>query len=163
MQSGRRPGFISGTTTFSYVLILALPLSVSIRAIGETSVLTAGFGSWNSVANWNPASVPNSVGASAVFNGAATADNPAQAGNRTLTLDAAITVGSITVNNDLSTFTTTISTGTGGSLTFDAANGGPASINLPGGGGTGSATISAPMIFSDPVVATVNHVSSSSA
>src|SRR5437764_14237878 len=80
----------------------------------------AGGGSWNAAANWNPAAVPNSVGASATFNGAATGSNPAQTANRTVTLDAAQTVGSILFNNDLSTFTDTISAGTSGSLTFDA-------------------------------------------
>src|SRR4051812_13229343 len=52
-------------------------------------------GSWNLAANWNPAVVPNAVGANATFNNAASANNPAQTASRTITADGAQTVGSI--------------------------------------------------------------------
>ena len=118
---------------------------------------------WNSAANWSPASIPNGVGASAVFNGAATANNPAQTGNRTATLDVPITVGSITFNNDLSTFTNSITTGTNGALTLDAAGAGPATINVPAAAGTGNNTISVATTLNDTLVATVDNVTASSA
>src|SRR3954470_20346443 len=57
-------------------------------------------GSWNTAANWNPAAVPNGVGANATFNNAASANNPAQTASRTITADGAQTVGSIVFNND---------------------------------------------------------------
>jgi autotransporter-associated beta strand protein len=121
-----------------------------------------GGGSWGTAANWNPASVPNAVGAGVTFNGAATGSNPAQTGNRAVTLDGARTVGSIIFNNDLSTFTDTISTGTGGPLTFDEVGTGPATITTMGAG-TGNNTISVAMIFNDTVVGIVNNTSASSA
>src|SRR5689334_16238698 len=104
--------------------------------------VATGSSSWNTAANWIPSGVPNSVGANATFNGAATGSNPAQTGNRTATLDAAQTVGSIVFNTDLSTFTNTVSTGTSGSLTFDEVGAGPATITTMGSG-TGNNTISA--------------------
>lgn len=139
-------------------LVLATLLTPAAR--GQVWNLGTG-GSWNTAANWNPATVPNGSGASATFNGAATANNPAQTANRTVTLDAAITVGAITFNTDLSTFTNTVSTGTGGALTF--ANGGnPVTITTTGGG-TGNTTISAAMTLTDSVVANVNNTTASSA
>src|SRR5437016_116619 len=80
-----------------------------------------GGGSWTNAANWNPMTVPNAVDANATFNNAASASNPAQTANRTVTVDAPQTVGSITFNNDAANaFTNSLTTGTGGSLTFDA-------------------------------------------
>jgi fibronectin-binding autotransporter adhesin len=120
-------------------------------------------GSWNSAGNWNPATIPNAVGANATFNGAATANNPAQTGNRTVTVDAAQTVGSIVFNNDLSTFTNSLTAGTAGSLTFDETGAGPATITVPAASGTGNNTISAPMTLVDNLVAQVDQVTASSA
>src|SRR4051812_6386209 len=91
----------------------------------ETCGVTTGNASWNLSTSWNPQSIPNAIGASATFNGAATANNSAQTANRTLSLDVTQTIGSIVFNNDLSTFTTTISAGTGGTLTFNEAGAGP--------------------------------------
>ena len=149
---------------------LGSALAVSVAALflgGATSTQAqtwnlAGGGSWATAANWNPASVPNAVGASVTFNGAATGSNPAQTANRSVNLDGAKTVGSITFNNDLSTFTDTIATGTGGPLTFDEVGSGPATITTQGTG-TGNNTISVAMTFNDSVVANVNNTSASSA
>src|SRR5205809_309393 len=98
----------------SWLMVSAatLLLGHAPSASGQTWNL-AGGGSWNVAGNWNPSGVPNSVGASATFNGAATGSNPAQTASRTITLDAAQTVGSILFNTDLSTFANTVSTGTG--------------------------------------------------
>jgi autotransporter-associated beta strand protein len=117
--------------------------------------------SWNSAANWNPASIPNAPGATAIFNGAATALNPAQAGNRSVTLDAAQTVGSIHFNNDLSTFTNSLTAGTGGALIFDEVGAGPATITTTGTQ-TGNNTISARITLTDSLLAVVNNTTASS-
>jgi MYXO-CTERM domain-containing protein len=122
-----------------------------------------GTASWNTAANWNPSGVPNAVGANATFNNAASGSNPAQTGNRTASLDAAQTVGSITFNNDAANaFTNTVSPGTSGSLTFDETAAGPAVIDVTGNG-TGNNTISAGMTLNDNLVANVNQTTASSA
>jgi autotransporter-associated beta strand protein len=126
--------------------------------------LPAG-GSWNTAANWNPQTVPNAVGEGATFNNAATASNPAQTGNRSVTLDGAQTVGSIVFNNDAANaFTNSIALGTAGSsLTFDEVDAGPGTINVPAAAGTGNNTISAPMVLNDNLVANVDQTTASSA
>ncbi len=141
-------------------MALLLGQALSMRA--ETWNLPAG-GSWNTAINWNPASVPNGAGANATFNNAASGSNPAQTGNRTVTADAAQTVGSINFNNDAAnTFTTSVTTGTGGSLTFDETGAGPATITVPVVLGTGNNTISAAMTLTDSLVATVDDITASS-
>ena len=123
---------------------------------------TSGTSSWGTAANWSPATVPNAVGDNATFNNAASGSNPAQTGNRTATLDGAKTIGSLNLNADAAnTFTNTISTGTGGPLTFDEAGSGPATI-VTNGPGTGNNTISVAMVFNDDVVATVNQQNTAS-
>jgi autotransporter-associated beta strand protein len=143
-------------------VVAAITLFVADIAAAETWNLPAG-GSWNTAANWNPATIPNAIDASAIFNGAATGSNPAQTGSRTVTLDGTKTVGSILFNNDLSNFTNTVSTGTGGPLVFDAAGAGPAAINVPAAGGTGNNTISVAMSLTDTLVATVDNIMATSA
>jgi len=139
-------------------------LNVSSASSGaETWNLAAG-GTWDSSANWNPTGVPNGIGASAVFNNAASSLNPAQTGNRTVTADGSQTVGSITFNNNAAnTFTTAINAGAGGTLTFDETGAGPATINVPAVVGTGNNTIQAPITLADSLVATVNHTTPTSA
>ncbi|HEX5176943.1 MAG TPA: hypothetical protein VFV83_07940, partial [Chthoniobacteraceae bacterium] len=127
----------------------------------ETWNLSAA-GSWNSAANWNPASIPNAPGAAVIFNGAATALNPAQTGNRSVTLDAPQTVGSIHFNNDLLTFTNSLTAGSGGALTFDAVDAGPATITTTGTQ-TGNNTISARITLTDSLLAVVNNTTATSA
>jgi fibronectin-binding autotransporter adhesin len=142
----------------------ALLLCQGLSLQAETWTVAAG-GTWNSTGSWNPASIPNGVGAAAVFNNAASAFNPAQTGNRAVTMDAAQTVGSITFNVDAAnTFTTSLTMGTAGSsLTFDATDAGPATISVPVALGSGNNTISAPITFTDSVVATVDDVIATSA
>jgi fibronectin-binding autotransporter adhesin len=123
--------------------------------------VTTGTGSWNATTNWDTGVVPNAVGANATFNGAATGSNAAQTANRTATLDGGKTVGSILFNDDLSTFTNTISNGTGGPLTFD--NGGAGATITTQGAGTGNNTISATTVFTDNVTAAVNQTAATSA
>ncbi|HEY0549599.1 MAG TPA: autotransporter-associated beta strand repeat-containing protein [Verrucomicrobiae bacterium] len=133
--------------------------------VGAQTWNLAGGGSWNTAGNWAPATVPNSTGALVVFNSAASpGGNPAQTANRTITADGAQTVGLILFNNDAANlFTTSITTGNGGSLTFDNFDAGPATITLPNAIGTGNNTISAAMILTDSLVANVNNIAASSA
>ncbi|MES2706946.1 MAG: autotransporter-associated beta strand repeat-containing protein [Verrucomicrobiota bacterium] len=119
-------------------------------------------GSWSTAANWTPATVPNGIGADVVFNGAATGANPAQSANHSVTLDGVRTAGSILFNNDLGAFNNSITTGTGGPLTFDATGTGPATITTAGTG-TGNNTISVAMSLADSLTATVNNTSAASA
>ena len=119
--------------------------------------------SWGNTAAWVEGTVPNAVGATAIFN------NPTAA--RTVTLGGStapcpggtgigcnFTVGSISMDNN-SAFTTTIRNDatvnpTAATLTFDAAGAGPATITV-----TGTATnqnlITATMVFNDTVDVTV--------
>lgn len=124
--------------------------------------VVTGSSAWGTASNWNPAAVPDGTGSIIILNGAATANNPAQTANRTITVDATHVIGAATFNNDLSTFTNTLSTGTAGSLNFDASGSGPAEIDAIGGG-TGNTTISSPMNFVDNVVANVTNTTASSA
>lgn len=147
--------------TWGASVAAAIGLLVADSASAETYNLP-GNGTWNAGASWNPASIPNAIGASAIFNGAATGSNPAQTANRSATLDGTKTVGSILFNNDLSTFTNTVSTGTGGPLVFDAVGAGPTTINVPAAVGTGNNTISVAMTLTDSLVATVDNITASS-
>jgi autotransporter-associated beta strand protein len=121
-------------------------------------------GSWNLDANWNPGPHPNAIDATAVFNNAATGQNPAQTGNRAVTLDAAQIVGTINFNNDAAnTFTNSITTGAAGStLTFEVSTG-SATINVPAAVGTGNNQIAGPIILNSNLVANVDQVTATSA
>jgi fibronectin-binding autotransporter adhesin len=144
----------------------SIAAAIGLYAADITSAETwnspTGTTSWNTATNWTPNTTPNAIGAAANFNGAATVDNPAQTANRTSSLDGTKTVGSILFNNDLSTFTNTISTGTGGPLVFDAAGAGPATINVPIAAGTGNNTISVAMRLDDSLTATVDNITATS-
>src|SRR5215216_5403054 len=79
---------------------LAAPLLAAPAArAGVVTWSNPAGGSWNLAGNWNPETVPNAVGDGAVFNNAASANNPTQTGNRAVTADGAQTVGSIVFNN----------------------------------------------------------------
>jgi autotransporter-associated beta strand protein len=149
------------TSTAAAVAALAVGGSTGISR-GAVYQGTTGTVTWNATTSWDTATIPNAVGDNATFNGAATGSNPAQTGNRTASLDGSKTVGSILFNTDLSTFTNTISTGTGGPLVMDAAGSGPATMTTQGAG-TGNNTISVGMTFNDDVVGTVNNTAATSA
>jgi fibronectin-binding autotransporter adhesin len=71
-------------------------LQLMIGSTGQTVITSAwnvsGGGSYNTAANWNPQTVPNAVGATAIFGSAITAPS-------TVTIDAPVTVGEIDFNN----------------------------------------------------------------
>src|SRR5687768_16299753 len=139
--------------------MLAAALLAQTGFVHAETWVPGGGGSWALPANWNPANVPNAVGATAVFN--------TETAARTVTLDsgaAGFTIGLLVSNNESNpAFNTTISNGAAGSnLTFDSGGPGPASDTVEGTG-LGNTTISATTIFTDPIVATVNSISASSA
>jgi len=133
-------------------------------AKSQTWNLSSG-ASWNAAVNWNPASIPNAVGAAVIFNSAASGSNPAQTTSSSVTLDGSKTVGSITFNNDAANaFNYTISTGSAGPLVFDQTGAGSATIVVNSvTGATGNNTIAVATTLNDTLVATVNNVTATSA
>jgi fibronectin-binding autotransporter adhesin len=72
------------------VSILTGMLALPVHAIAQSWAQTVtGTYSWNSAANWNPATVPNSTSANAVFGSSVT-------GNQTVTVDNATTINQLT-------------------------------------------------------------------
>jgi hypothetical protein len=97
------------------LLAIAIVGLSAFSATAQSTFNQAANASWNTAGNWTPSGIPSATGAWVVFNNAATANNPAQSGNRAVTLDGAKTVGTMTFNNDAAnTFTNTISTGSAG-------------------------------------------------
>lgn len=97
------------------VLLIAMALGGAGTALGQSVFdFTSGTQSWNAAANWTPDGVPNAVGASVAFNSVT--------GPLTVNLNAAITVGSVSVTNDAATAVYTLNNN-GGGLTFDATSG----------------------------------------
>lgn len=98
----------------SIVLFLIVAASLQTPAADATWNRNAD-GSWNIATNWSPAVIPNGVGESAWLTNDIN-------GNRTITLDAAITIGHMTIgdSNDSNNFI--VNNGTGGSLTFATTN-----------------------------------------
>jgi fibronectin-binding autotransporter adhesin len=131
-------------------------------ATAQTWNLATG-GTWNATASWSPTTIPNATGASAIFNGAATANNPDQTANRTITLDGQKTVGSIVFNTDLGAFNNAITTGTGSAPNLIFNNGGSGATVTTMGSGTGNNTFSGGVRLDDNLTATVNDTAATSA
>ena len=137
----------------SFFAATAMVASGAGVAIANVWNLDAG-GSWATGANWNPASVPNAIGATAEF-------DSSTAANRSVTVDSGLagyTVGNITFNNAVGqSQVTTISTGTSGSKLILNNGGAGASINT-NGTGTGKLTFNAaPLVLNENLVANVNQ------
>ena len=117
-------------------------IATSANAAALNSPATFSLGgpaSWTAAGSWSISpDYPSGDLAAVTFN--------APTATRGVTLDAAITVPSITFNSG--NFTTTLSAGTGGSLTFDTPTAGPATITTTGSGTSGQ-TISAGMTLTD--------------
>jgi len=126
-------------------LAMAALLSVyAPRVDAAAYVPMSGSASWNNANDWNPPGMPDAINASADF--------PSPTAARTITLDAPITMGTITFENDTS-FTNALSDGTGGSLTLgSSAVGATIAAN---GSGTGLTTISATMAVNGPLTVNV--------
>ena len=100
-------------------------------------------GSWNNAANWNNDLVAGGVGREAALYA------PTMTGIN-VTLDAAQTVGLLTLGNSASASTGyTISAGSGGSLTF-SNSGSSAQLNVM----NGNQVISAPVILASNLIVT---------
>jgi fibronectin-binding autotransporter adhesin len=124
-------------------------------AQAETWAPGAG-GSWATPGNWTPATVPNAISATAIFN--------SPTATRTVTIDsgtAGFTVGSI--SSDISgSFGNAFNTGTTGSkLILD--NGGAGVTITTTGTGTGNNAFAAPWVLNDSVNGIVNQPSTASA
>jgi autotransporter-associated beta strand protein len=122
-------------------------------ARAETWNVGTGTADWNTAANWtNPSSVPNSVGAAAIFD----STTVTVTANRVATLSSDVTVGSILFDNStVRTNTIGLLTGAQPNLIFDAAGSGPATLTVTGTNGTGSATsnnIFSPTVLNDNLV-----------
>jgi fibronectin-binding autotransporter adhesin len=151
------------TVTFATLMAVAFfNFQITNAATIATYNLGVG-GTWNATASWNPATIPNGIGDSATFNGAATGSNPAQTANRTITLDGQKTVGSLVFNTDLSTFTNTINTGTGSAPNLIFNNGGSGATVTTMGSGTGNNTFGGAIRLDDNVTAFVNNTTATSA
>ena len=132
--------------------LLAGAVAGAVLCMSPVSARAATFipttpASYNVPSNWDTGVVPSGVGETAIF------QNPTA--TRGITLDAPITLGSITFNTSGTTaFTTTVSNGTGGSLTFDEAGSGPAVVTTAGDG-KASSVILASMNLLDSLTANV--------
>jgi len=132
------------------VVLLALFCGKAPRAQAAAFVGTgnvAGTNLWGTPDNWNPAEVPNAVGAVTTFN------TPGAA--RTAFVDGNYTVGEITFNNT-GTFANQVQNNAATptpSLTLDAASG-SATINSIGTG-PGTNTLGATMVWEDSVSANI--------
>ena len=91
---------------------------------------------WQMTTNWTPNTVPNGVDAVASLTNNI-------AGAQTISLNGAVTLGTLNIGDSTATFLGfTLQNGTGGSLTFDVASG-SAAINKTGSGTTTTDTLSA--------------------
>jgi autotransporter-associated beta strand protein len=149
---------IAAVAVILFAFSSGLSLAGPIVATATFTNNAGGTNSWNVGTNWssNP-DWPSGAGAGGIFTGPTTA--------RTLNMASAVTVGSMAVDNT-TTLATTMANGTGGSLTFDEAGAGPATVTVNGTGGqtntAGNLTISASMTLTDSLVATVNQTNQSS-
>ncbi len=133
---------------------LAVLLLTSQATIAQTWTPTPG-GSfdWNNDANWSAAPFPNAVGATANID----ADI---AGDQTIQLNQAVTVGTLTLNDTGgapdSSFT--LASGTGGSLILQRSSG-SATVTL--GSNAGAHFISAPITLNSSATFSVNNTGAS--
>ena len=131
------------------VVIVSLLAWSKVQA--ETFVPTSGGPHfWNVPANWSPASVPDSSGATAIIQ--------APTGDLTIDLGTEITVGTLTINKSASgTFNTTITGTATNKLIFDGGSPTSSLINateLPIAAGSGVTTLAAPIEFASAFTVT---------
>ena len=104
-------------------------LTVEADALpGDPVLIPGGDAEWNVAGNWASAAIPNGTGAHAIINAPASAD-------RTVTLTAPVTIGTLSMDVAASSFLNQISGTAGTGLTFD---GGASAASLTATGtGTG--------------------------
>jgi len=123
------------------VLVVAAGWSTSAAAQSTWVPTATGTFSWLTGSNWstNP-TVPNAAGAVARLTNAIT-------GSQTITLDASVTLGTLSIGAASGTNAFTLGAGSGGALTFDVASG-TASLSKTSGG---SDTIATAITLADPL------------
>lgn len=144
MSSTPRSHAASLLGAFVRALLLAL---VADPAFAQSTWLqtAAGTYSWQAGTNWSTdPTVPNGAG------GVANLTNDI-AGDQLITLDAAVTLGTLGIGDASGTNTFTLAAGSGGPLTFDVATGSAAITKTTGG----SDTISTPITLADALSVTV--------
>jgi glucose/arabinose dehydrogenase len=114
-------------------------IQTAVLSVAATWNINNG-GNWSLAGNWTGGVAPNGVGQSATF-------GPIITTNRTVTVDAPQTIGTLTFDNAAASYTIA---GTN-TITFDAA-GGDARINVT----SGNHMISAPVSLADNTVMTVS-------
>jgi autotransporter-associated beta strand protein len=141
--------------------LLVAAVGAALVPLGAMSAQGATFipttpASYSVDANWDTGTTPNAVGANATFQ--------SPTATRGITLDAPITVGSMNFSTSgaATTFTTTLSNGPGGSLTFDEAGSGPVVVTADGDG-KASTVISASMTLIDSLTANIANTVGNSA
>jgi len=149
--------FASGASKFGFgysgifmkrrFLLSALTLQTAFLC-GETWNVDAN-GNWGTAANWNPATIPNAVDATAAFANIITAP-------RVVTLDINATVGTMTFDsgNNYSIVPTA-----GNALTFDITAA-PAVLTITNVNGNGAHTVSVPITLSDDILITQSSTGS---
>lgn len=143
----------------SWRVLAAAIAFTAAHANAETWVPTAGLNFWSVSSNWNPATVPNGVGASALFTVPTT-------GVDSVTVDGQYTVGTLlfdltgsVANNDHRLVEDIVVPG--GTLTLDDSDG-QATITVQGTG-IPNVDLSIPLILNDDVVMGVATLTAQSA
>ena len=120
-----------------------------VHATNSTWVPTTTFGSWQTPANWSPATVPNTIGDVANVNNNIV-------GSGTITLDGAVTLGTLNLGDTNNTGTFTLATGASGTLTM---NNGGSGAQINEAATAAGDVISAPIVLADNL--TVNNAAAS--
>jgi autotransporter-associated beta strand protein len=107
---------------------MACPMAPGI-APAQTWALN-GNGNWGTAGNWSPATTPNAVGAAVTF-------GPGMTGNRTVTANIPITLGSVAIS---------------GSRTFTIAGANPLTFDVASGLASVTSTATVQQTFSAPIV-----------
>lgn len=121
-----QPAIVTANTAVTTVVAPPPPSTSWIPSAG-------GSYDWNLAGNWNPAGVPNAVGTIAI-------QNNDLAGNQTIHLNSATTLGEAVLGDSSGSQTTTLRNGGAGSLVFDQTDSSIAYLTRTVGG-TGTVTL----------------------
>ncbi len=166
-SSGERRIVTNLSGSFILPLAIAAAMLTSVGQLrAENWIPTTGNGFWGDSAQWQEGTVPNAIGAAAIF--------PSPTGTRTVTLGGTgsicpgsgcnFTAGSLDLTNNSSSSSTIRNDSTNAaaaSLIFDAAGSGPATITSSGTG-TNQTLITATMVFNDTVDVNVTSTAGNS-
>ncbi len=136
------------------LLALALAASVSQANAQTWTPTAAGTFAWNDNGNWSASPFPNAVDATANL-------NINLAGNQTINLNEAITLGTLNIGDNTTSFFTTTVAPNSGSLIFDVTSGN-ATISKATASNNVVDTISAPIQLNDNLIVTSASTTSNS-